>query len=309
MTSLIRGGDGATSGRWLRVLVALVVLAGTSTVTGAAEPPLVLEKFQVDPDDDWLLLPVTIETRPVGIGLAVGSSVLELPGKPATGRHLFALDTGASHHLFDLSLRSVLGQPQGAELNVTTASGIGATSLEMFDAPTARLGNLSLRSLQPVGCVDLARLREASWTEIHGIIGMPLLATQVVEIDPDAHTVRFLDRVDPAAAGTPVPLRYNDMWMPEVDVDLPGIGRRPMIVDTGDVGSGSVAQADFDRLLQSGAIREPRTRTARDLASSVRASSSCRATWSRSTSRGERCTSGRRASSADPTSPTPAGWP
>jgi hypothetical protein len=229
--------------------VALVAfgLSAVGSAARAQDAARVIERFTTDPDDDFLLLPVTLRGQ----------------------KYLFALDIGTSSHLFDRSLRPFLGEPSGETSNVGTASGV-PTSVELFPSPDARLGSLSLWSLWDVSCADLTRLREVSWCDLRGLIGMPSLGSCVVAVDPDSHTVAFLRSADKETDGTPLPLRFNDAGIPLVDVDLSGLGRRSFAVDTGARSSGSVRHEDFEALLKSGALRAVRTTSALDMSGRYR---------------------------------------
>jgi hypothetical protein len=152
---------------------ALLVLSSAFVLAAAArsdEPnstpnPNVLAQFKIDESAKEILLPV------------------KLGGK----EYLFQLDTGASTTMFDISLRDKLPAPKGTA-KVKTPSGI--IECELFDAPKAFLGPLSLKGR--VGIADHEQISSALKRKRHGTIGMDFLKEYCVQIDFDKGVVSFL---------------------------------------------------------------------------------------------------------------------
>lgn len=199
--------------RKLSVIVALVAVPswGSAQEPPAADRPLA--QFDVAPDGDALLLPVT------------------LAGKT----YLFALDTGAAVTVYDRSLP--LGPARGQGTGNTPN---GDVSVVMYDAPKASLGPLAFDPGPFVAGADLGRLREATRHDIRGLVGMDFLGRHVVRIDFDAGKVTLL-RTAGSAPGEPVILSHEGQG-PCVGVDLPGGSREAFVIDTGCLRFGKIKQ-------------------------------------------------------------------
>ncbi len=190
-----------------------------------AQPPL--EQFAVATDGDILLLPVTFEGK----------------------TQLFLVDTGTVVTVFDKAL--LLGQPTH-RIPVETVS--GNKDIDMFDAPNAQVGKLSLRSGPYVLGTDLRMLRLVSGREISGIIGMDFLSNYVVQIDFDAGKLSFL----PSAVGdvgTPSPI-LREMAGPCVQVNIPGLELpEKFLIDTGSTDSAGMTTQLMKALSKEGKAR------------------------------------------------------
>jgi len=154
--------------RGLLVLFSGCVLVGAvrSDEPNSAPGPNVLAQFKIDKSAKEILLPV------------------KLGGK----EYLFQLDTGCSTILFDISLRDKLREPKGTCKVKTPAGTVGSS--ELFDAPRAFLGPLSLKGT--VGVVDLQPISSFHKTRRHGVIGMNFLKDYCVQMDFDKGLVSFL---------------------------------------------------------------------------------------------------------------------
>jgi hypothetical protein len=86
--------------------------------------------------------------------------------------------------MFDISLRDKLREPKGTA-KVKTPSGI--IECEIFDAPRAFLGPLSLKG--SVGIADHEQISSALERKRHGTIGMNFLKDYCVQIDFDKGVV------------------------------------------------------------------------------------------------------------------------
>ncbi len=196
-------------------------------VQTAILPEHIVEQYDLDPDGDLLMVPVTIN-REV---------------------YPFILDSGTTLNAYDTLLKKHLG-PLQQVVDVKTAS--GTESLKLYDPPRAYLGRFNLRSPEGVTCMDLAGVRRATGHDFYGIIGMAFMLDRVVHLNFDQGKLSFL-RHDAPRLGTPIRLSIV-REMPRVEVEFQGLGWRSLLVDTGSVGigSGNLSARDFDTLLKQG---------------------------------------------------------
>ena len=144
--------------------------------------PRPLATFEVATAGDPLILPVAIDGH-----------VYE-----------FILDFGVSRHVFDTSLRQLLGAPVG---HTRSTSQLNA---ELYRPPVATVGELPLRDGTSVVCLDLAALRRCFGDDIRGILGVPFLYERIVRIDFDDGRLDVLSRTSDARDwGVPLPLKRN----------------------------------------------------------------------------------------------------
>ncbi|NLH16220.1 MAG: hypothetical protein GX455_06550, partial [Phycisphaerae bacterium] len=116
--------DRKYSCRSVGLTLGLLLLVGWAPLAGCTEPiapaqtnsaaVAPLEEFPFDPIGP-ILLPVTLDGK----------------------EYLFAVDTGASLNMYDTTLKSHLGSPQG---ELPTMGAAGDRNLELFAPPDARLG-------------------------------------------------------------------------------------------------------------------------------------------------------------------------
>ncbi len=138
-----------------------------------------------------------------------------LPVKFKNKEYLFVLDTGSSHTVFDISFRDALGKVKRVDKGMTTK---GAMSFEIFDAPKAFLGPLSMQNCGEVVCIDFNMLTMIAGKKISGIIGMDFLKKSVVQIDFDRSKLLFLKTTGDNNShwGTLLPITYNSVGMPQI---------------------------------------------------------------------------------------------
>jgi Aspartyl protease/PDZ domain len=188
----------------------------------------ILQVFKFQPHADCILLPVTIDGK----------------------RFNFAVDTGAQRTVFDLSLRSKLGEPLGSLV------ANGAVNAEEFKWPAAQLGDTNLISEEQVVCLDLCELRKVSGREIYGILGMDWLQHRAFEIDFDKGSITFLasNLLPPRFLSTGTPIKVEDCqaW---VDAEVAGLGHIQFLIDTGCVGQGRLLPEDFAKLTAKKKVR------------------------------------------------------
>jgi hypothetical protein len=201
-----------------------------SLACGPVAEPAIIARFTVPTDGDAILLPV------------------ELKGK----QYPFLLDTGASHILYDSSLRSILGEPM---CEVESATPDGSRKIPVFLAPDARLGKMSLPIDSPVASEELGPIRNAVGSDIRGVIGMAFLGKHVFRIDPDCGEMALLSSVGPDP-GTRLPVSIDD-GVPWVRVVIDGLdGAQDFIVDTGcGLSSGTLMEATWEALERAGRLK------------------------------------------------------
>jgi hypothetical protein len=150
---------------WLLVLGVLFLLTGCTAKTESEQQ--VLAEFRLEEDSKLILLPV----------------------KLGENQYHFALDTGASNTVFDVSLKHRLG----TEEKTTGVDAFGKTfQAQVFGAPDAFLGPFNLKDCGQVACIDLSSVSLSAGRSVHGIIGMDFLKKHLIQIDFDKATVSFL---------------------------------------------------------------------------------------------------------------------
>ena len=209
-----------------------------SPATPAAKPETteprdgnVLAEFEVAKDGDYLLLPVTIQGK----------------------TYSFVVDTGATHHVFDVTLRPLLGEPLQQGKVLTTGKSVNAS---FFTLPDCRIGSVPVRGRLPVMCLDLAWLSQGTGYNVSGVIGLDFLRTQIVDVDFDRGRLQLL-RSTPANHGARISLLHRNVSLPFVVATIDGIGPVPLNVDTGSNAALDVDQRLYQRLAQAG-IQKPR---------------------------------------------------
>ena len=122
--------------------------------------------------------------------IAGGPKPIILPISFDGKEYMFLLDTGASHTIFDNSLKEKLGKPiraiRGRAANGEIING------ELFKAPRAYLGSIDFRNCRKVAALDLGPIRSNLDQRIRGIIGIDLLKKFVVQMDFDNKKILFL---------------------------------------------------------------------------------------------------------------------
>jgi len=206
-------------------LMMIAVAAGVSDV--AQGQPRLLAEFTAAPGGEPILLPVTMN------------------GKTYT----FLLDTGANRTTFDKKLEPLLGNPKYT-MQAEMENG-EKHQMNVFYAPEASVGPLSLLDAGPVFCEDLASLREATGLQIDGALGNTFLKKYTVQIDFDAGKVRFYENksVKPEPAwGQAVRMEFIPSGVPVIVVTLGGDVENIMLLDSGYGDIGMLPAELFDLL-------------------------------------------------------------
>lgn len=168
---------------------------------------------------------------------------------------LFLLDTGSSLTVFDTSLRHELGKVKKVEKALTHG---GLIKTEIFDAPVAFLGPLSLKDCNEVSCLDLKMLSLIEGRIISGIIGLNFLKRYVIQIDFDQGTLSFLHPVEGQHPewGIELPLKYDTMGWPQITGNILEDVKVKFVIDTGATGAaGSLDSMRFEEILSKKEIK------------------------------------------------------
>jgi len=188
----------------------------------------VIERFKISTDGDAVYLPVTIGEK----------------------TYPFLLDTGATMTAIDRQL--VNGD---APLQKRLQSTNSTIEVEVFDAPSARIGSIDLRASAPrVVGLEFKRQCEISGDECSGILGMDFLKNQIVRIDCDQGECVFLNRTQPAM-GEKINLLVDRSKIPAVAVRIARPTSEYFDIDTGSCGiraSGMLMTSLCKDLIESG---------------------------------------------------------
>lgn len=211
-----------------------VALAGTlfsGQTSGLAQQGrafLVLDRFSFCPTNRGIFLPVSVQ------------------GKD----YLFLLDTGSSWMVYDKTFRSLLGPAIKRDLVKGTEH--EASTNEMFKAPEATLGKISLKTPEPVLVDDLETFRLLSHLPVYGVIGMSVLGRHFVYLDFDQNEVQFLSPQQPSS---PAEVPTGDSpHPPTLRVTLPK-GSEKFLLDSGSEGFCALAPPLFDQLARAQRLR------------------------------------------------------
>jgi hypothetical protein len=185
------------------------------------------------------------EDVPVVVADAIGSSFVVVPVQLGTAQFSFVLDSGATHHAFDISLESYLGT------RLRTAIANDTTSVSLFKMPTATICGIALGGAsKPVASLDLAKFREAEGQDIRGIIGIPFFANRIIRLNTDRRELEVYPRTATVKHwGHEIPLSVDQRGLASVNASVAG-QKFPMIlvVDTGMTSEISLLPDVFDNL-------------------------------------------------------------
>jgi hypothetical protein len=217
------------------VIFAVCVLGtGPVRICRAADPAAseLSGEFTIGKDGRLVLLPVTLGPKTISC----------------------LVDTGASLCAFDTTLKEFLGQSRGTR-NLQGAE--GPFRVETFDWPNAKLGEQVLKTAQPVACLDLRHIRDATNEPVLGVLGMDLLRTARFQIDFDEGIFRFLpSRPDNSREwGVQIPVRFKRDGPPLITACAAADVHDDFVIDTGAQGN-SLQEALFDALIDDGRIRK-----------------------------------------------------
>jgi hypothetical protein len=191
----------------------------------------VIESFVISGDGDALLVPVTVDGR----------------------EYQFIVDTGATVNVLDRSFEPSL-KAAGDTIRVNREG-----AYTVYEPPEAFVGRSRTRLSGRAICIDLVNWRAVIGRNVRGFLGMEFLRNYVVQLDFDAGRLRFLKSSD-GAPGTSLPIHASRSGCPEIEANLPGVGRTPFLIDTGCGGfcGGRLDAATFDALERGGQLTDVR---------------------------------------------------
>ena len=219
----------------LTVAMAATALAQTPPKPAATSEP-VLARFPLDIQAGVVMLPVDFNGQ----------------------RLAFFLDTGATHMVFDESLRDQLG-PQVRSQRVMTAGGF--KDMPVYAAPAAKLGPMDLSDGAVALVSDFAAVRKLSGKDIRGAIGNSALKKFVIRVDVDAKEVVILNpdgRVH-EDWGAVLPLTFSLQGMPMVRGRLDANTELDFVIDTGATATGHLPQDIFRQVMSANGLASTQT--------------------------------------------------
>jgi hypothetical protein len=187
--------------------------------------------------------------------ITLGQDLILLPVRIGDTEQSFMLDTAATHHVFDVSLRSHLGESLGKG----HTRDVEMSKLEhmMVQTPNVFVGNLSLGPSERSVVLDLTVLRQGSGEDIRGALGAPFLADRLIEIDFDQGVLSVSDRHNgKLPIGNPRKLTIDSQGCPRMDEVVIGRRTESFAISTGQWASVYVHKWLFDALIADGAIEE-----------------------------------------------------
>lgn len=190
------------------------------------------------------------ESQPELVSFAIeryGAPII-LPLQLGDQRHDVILDSGATNHVFDSSLRPFLGAP----VKTANVKGDGDSAVfQLFHPPQAFVGTLPLQSRKDIILADLSELRAAIGSNVRGIIGLEFFNDRIIRIDFDNGTVAVFRRGEgDFGPGVNLPLRRDTSGHVSVDVSIGSLSDVPMHIDTGYTGSISLPHHVFRYCVQ-----------------------------------------------------------
>ena len=211
----------------LAVILVLVAVPGA----WADRDPSILAQFDVYTDGDFLLIPVTVHGK----------------------TYPFVVDTGCENTVIDASLTK--GEPIDTK-EWKRPGGKVSKTLKLYKAPAMKIGPIAWQSNKPVVGEDLNQLREISGHLFFGIIGMDFLSNYAVKIDFDLGKLFLLNSpTSPLGKTIPIIFLEKEKRRPFVVGDIDGWGPEVLLIDTGDIGFGSLKKNLFQALARKGLIK------------------------------------------------------
>ena len=158
-------------------------------------------------------------------------------------------DTGASLSVADVGIRKRLPVDRGIERDrVRTA--LGTTAMDIYQDIEVHPSDLDRQRLT-IGVADLSPFSKMEGQPIGGILGMDILRHSYLTTQGSDIVIRRepLKRIK-----APLEFRVfdNSTGCPEVEIELPLLGKRRALIDTGSLAPATISREQFDALRRSG---------------------------------------------------------
>ena len=185
--------------------------------------------------------------------VAKRGGALLLPVHTMDREFRFLLDTGCTSNWYDTTLTHTLKKL--GTLRTQTSSGIAVRDL--YEAPMATLGPMSIDQGPGVLAHDFENVTEAIGSSLNGVIGMSHLRHYIVEINFDSGVVRFLKEKS-LVAGEGIDLTY-ERGVPSINITLDELGPQLLCIDTGASSELRLEAGVFDLLRLEKKLKEFKT--------------------------------------------------
>lgn len=166
-------------------------------------------------------------------------------GQPTRG----IVDTGSSQTIVCTTLASIL--PPGKVEGVNLLLPDSVTRATTHEGVNISFGGFKEVSIQAVA-MDLSSIRQAVGQQIGVIIGMDLLASHVLVLDPLSQPVVNRMPVEQESRTMKKLSFLSGHSTPTLGIELPVLGLREFVIDTGKSRSLNVTKALAESMLQSG---------------------------------------------------------
>lgn len=163
-----------------------------------------------------------------------------------------SVDTGSTSCAIDRSWARRNLQDDYSVFKVQINTPVGIEKISAFRAVPLSAGGFAVRNVD-LSIVDLSGYSVPMDYQMDGILGMSFLSDKIVEFD-EAKGCRFLDRLPEVGSDeTVLPLR-REKTGPEIEVTLPGLGTRWLVIDTGSNGAISLKKQKVSVLDRMGHV-------------------------------------------------------
>jgi len=156
------------------------------------------------------------------------------------------LDTGASTCVLDTRFAATLQKPVGKE-QARTASGL--ITVERYERISQRFMAFP-QITGPAVAVDLSGFSVTTGMQIDAILGMDFLKRSVFQISNGTPRFRNRNDLERDSISTSYPVKMI-RGLPYTEVELPVLGDRPFLIDTGDADYCGITKDYADRLIRT----------------------------------------------------------